>query len=186
MVKFRVRVRHKGRVRLDPPPWKDQERATIFQMSNGFPHHLHPSGCVIRIWSKNSMLTYMGKMFKEGNITDNDFVIGAVDMRGDDNRINRSRMVRGNDQGTCGGNIFHATGGMGFNKARQEPARPGWKPAFCNRAIETDANLCSGVRGFAEDQADEFVCKLRIWQSKGLDQFINQRFREGMDFVGLV
>src|SRR6476646_8482692 len=106
MIKFSVRMRHPGRIRLDAAAWKDQERAAVSQVSNRFPHYLHSSGCIIWVGGKNRVLAYMWKMFKEGNITDDDLVIRTVDMGGDDDRINRSRMVGDNHKRAAGWNVF--------------------------------------------------------------------------------
>src|SRR5690349_21151614 len=110
MIKIGVRMRHPGRIRLNAAAWKDQQRTPISQMPDGFPHYLHSSGYVIWIRGKNSVLTYMWKMFKEGNITDDDLIARTVDVRGDDDRINRGRMVGGDYQRPAGWNILHPTG----------------------------------------------------------------------------
>lgn len=53
-------------------------------MANGFTDDLHSSHDVVYVGCIDRMLAYMRKMLEEWNIPNDDFVICAVDVSGDD------------------------------------------------------------------------------------------------------
>ena len=84
MVEIRVGLRHEFRIWFDFAEREDEQGTAAFEMTDCFSHDAHSSVSVFFIGGVNGAFADVGKMFEEGNIADDGFVIGAVDVGGDD------------------------------------------------------------------------------------------------------
>lgn len=181
---FAIRVRHEFGISFDAAARKDEERATAFQVTDCVAYHLHSSRYIIFARRKDRPFVDVRKMLKEGDVADDDLVIRALHVRGNEDRIHRGGMVRRDDQWTACWNIFYSTRGMGFDETRQEPARAGGESALGDDSVKSDAHFRGGARGSAKDQADDCPGAFGLRKREGFGQFEDEGIGKGLDFKG--
>src|SRR6266498_4507633 len=128
MRQFDIGIRHPGGVRFNFAAWENQDCTIVLQVSNDSADHLHASHRVGWVRRKDSVSMYIRQILKKRNFTDDDFIVAPWYVSRDHYRINRSWMIRGNNERSHWWNIFNASGRMSLYKSREEPARSSGKP----------------------------------------------------------
>lgn len=185
VMEFSVGLRHECRICFDAAAREDEQGTAAFQVTDRVADDLHSAHRVTPIGREDGAFVDVRHVLKERDVPDNGFVIRTVDVRRDEDRIHRGRMIGCDDEWSAGGDVLDTARFVRFYEARQEPARAAGESAHGNGMIKIHSHFGRGAGGFAENEPDQVLRARGLGEREGFGQLEDQRFGERMDLDGV-